>query len=64
MVPMDRTKGNRHKLKHRKFPLNISKDFLSVRASKDQQSLPREIVASLSREKLAIWTQFWATGLF
>lgn len=51
VVPSDRTKGNGHKLKHRKLPLNISKDILSVRVSKHQQSLPREIAASLSTEK-------------
>lgn len=37
VVPSDRTKDNGHKLRHRKIPLNITKDFLSEMVSKHQQ---------------------------
>lgn len=52
VVPSDRTKGDGNKLKHRKIPLNISKDSLSEMVSKHQWNLPGEIVVSLSTEKL------------
>ena len=33
VVPTDRTRGNRHKLKHRRLPLNIRKHFFTVRVT-------------------------------
>ncbi|KAK4819000.1 LOW QUALITY PROTEIN: hypothetical protein QYF61_022831 [Mycteria americana] len=45
MVPSDRTRGNRHKLKHRRFPLNIMKLFFIC---EHWHRLPREVVKSLS----------------
>lgn len=38
-VPSDRTRGNEHKLKHRSFPLNIRKHFLTMRITKHCHSL-------------------------
>lgn len=39
-VASDRTGGNRHKLKSRRFPLNIGKHFLTVKVTEHWQSLP------------------------
>ncbi|KAK4831177.1 hypothetical protein QYF61_015647, partial [Mycteria americana] len=36
VVPIGRTRGNGHKLKHRSFPLNIRKHFFTVRVTKDR----------------------------
>ncbi|KAK4824715.1 hypothetical protein QYF61_017941 [Mycteria americana] len=43
VVPSGRTRGNRHKPKHRRFPLNIRKHFFTVRMTKHWHRLPREV---------------------
>lgn len=41
MVSVGRTRGNGHELKHRKFPVNIRKNFFTVRATEHWCILPR-----------------------
>jgi len=52
VVQGDRTRGNGHKLKHRKFPLNIREHFLTVMVTKHWQRLSREVVEASSLEIL------------
>jgi len=50
VVPSDRTRGSRHKLKHRKFQLNMRKNFFILRVMEPWNRLPREVVDSPSLE--------------
>jgi len=50
VVPHARIRGNGHKLKHKRVPLNLRKHFITVRVTKRWNRLPRKTVQSPSLE--------------
>ena len=50
VVPPERTRGNGHELKHRRFQLDMRGHFFTGRVSEHWDRLPREVVQSPSLE--------------
>jgi len=50
VVPRDRARGNRYKLKHRKFHLHLRKNFFTLRMMEYRNRVPRGTVDSPSLE--------------
>ena len=50
VVPSYRTRGNGHKLRHRKFQVDMRGHFVTVRVTEHRNWLPREAVESPSLE--------------
>ncbi|PKU45524.1 reverse hypothetical protein [Limosa lapponica baueri] len=52
VVPSDRTRGKGHNLEHKKFYLNMRRNFFTLRVAEHWNRLPREVVESPSLETL------------
>jgi len=50
VVPSDRTRGNRHRMKHKKFHLNMRRNLFTLRVTEPWNRLPRGAVESPSLE--------------
>ena len=55
VLSSDRTRGSGHRLKHRRFHLNISKLFFTVRVTEHWHRLHREVVEAPSLKKFKNW---------
>ena len=57
VVPSSRTRGNRHKLKHKKFCLNMGKNSFTLSVTEHWNRLPRDVVDSASLKVFKTWLE-------
>ncbi|PKU27518.1 hypothetical protein llap_22178 [Limosa lapponica baueri] len=63
VVPGDRTRGNGRKLEHRKFHLDMRRNFLTLRVTEQWNRLPRGVVESPSLEILKTCLDVYLSSL-